>query len=444
MKKNKSIKIIVTIAYLFLLAGGILENSGLQLIGCAFLLGMIVISPIEKSILYVMAMIPNAAAYTVSDIGIGFLGISFLFLLIKVSGNKGKWYLRISTSIIAIGSYLLILSFLRVSKGNFYDFAVFIQTLFIVVAWYNILPSLKERNDIEMIDFFRFGCILMTIGMIVLYPFKTDTIGRFRAVLDDCNYTGGVCCFLLGISLLTYCYKLPLKKNTFFVFFAILSGLMTGSRGFLLSAGVLLLILILTRAFGKNTKKFIIVFFALIVLFGGLYVAGFGPAVSVYNNTIGRTETLSEDHKEGQFMDVTSGRLVLWAFYLDKATTDKSILYFGRGFQNYFEVENGGAGLAAHNMFISSIMGVGIIGTILIVLLYHKTLAHMGLKKIKGRIRVSFYALIFSITVNYFFLDGMLDARYVSYFAIMVILIQLYIDQQKIKSKNIIHSTIEF
>lgn len=440
MNKSISIKTIVTFAYLFLLAGGILENAALQLIGCAIILGMIIISPTDKSILYVMAMIPNAAAYTVSDIGIGFLGVSFLILLIKFCGNKCRWSLRISTSLITISLYLLLLSFLRVTNGNFYDFAVFIQTLFIVVAWYNILPLLKERKAIEMIDFFRFGCILMTIGMIVLYPVKTDTIGRFRAVLDDCNYTGGVCCFLLGISLLTYCYKLPLKKNTFFVYFAILSGLMTGSRGFLLSVGVLVLILLITRAFGKHTKKFIIAFFALIILFGGLYVAGFGPAVSVYNNTIGRTETLSEDHEEGQFMDVTSGRLVLWAFYLDKAITDKSILYFGRGFQNYFEEENGGAGLAAHNMFISSIMGVGIIGTILIILLYHKTLAHMGLKKVKGRIRISFYALILSITVNYFFLDGMLDARYISYFAIMVILIQLYLEQSK--SDN--HNNIEY
>lgn len=444
MNKSLSIKIIVTIAYMFLLAGGILVNTGLQLIGCCIILAMILISPDEKSILYIMAMIPNAGAYTVSAVGVGFLGISFLILLIKFCGNKRRWHLRVSTSLITISLYLLLISFLRVMYGNFYDIAIFIQTLFIVIAWYNILPSLKERKAIEMIDFFRFGCILMTIGMIVLYPFKTDTIGRFRAVLDDCNYTGGVCCFLLGISLLTYCYKLPLKKNSFFMFFAILSGLMTGSRGFLLSSGVLVLILLLTRSFGKNTKKFIIAFFALIVLFGGLYVAGFGPAVSTYNNTIGRTETLNENHTEGQFMDVTSGRLVLWAFYLDKATTDKSILYFGRGFNNYYMEETGGAGLPAHNIFIGSIMGVGIIGTILIILLYHKTLAHMGLKKIKGRIRVSFYALIFSITVNYFFLDGMLDARYVSYFAIMVILIQLYIDQQKIKSKNIIHSTIEF
>lgn len=434
MKKNISIKIIVSIAYLFLLAGGIIDNTGLQLIGCSIILGMILISPVDKSILYIMAMIPNAAAYTVSAVGVGFLGISFLILLIKFCGNKCRWYLRISTSLITISLYLVLLSFLRITNGNFYDFALFIQTIFIVVAWYNILPLLKKRRAIEMIDFFRFGCILMTIGMIILYPFKADTAGRFRAVLDDCNYTGGVCCFLLGISLLTYCYKLPLKHNTFYIFFAILSGLMTGSRGFLLSVGVLVLILLLTRSFGKHTKKFIIVFFVLLGLFGGLYIVGFSPAVSAYNNTIGRTETLNEEHVDGQFMDVTSGRLVLWAFYLEKAITDQSILYFGKGFQNYFKEENGGAGLAAHNMFISSIMGVGIIGTILIILLYHKTLAHIGLKKLKGRIKVSFYALILSITINYFFLDGMLDARYVSYFAIMVILIQLYLEQ--IKSDN--------
>lgn len=430
MNKNISIKIIISVAYLFLLAGGIIENTGLQLIGCSIILCMILISTTEKGILYVMAMIPNAAAYTVSSVGVGFLGLSFMILLIKVCGIKYKWYLKISTNLIAVSLYLLLLSILRVKDGNYYDFALFIQTLFIVVAWYNILPLLKKREAIEMIDFFRFGCILMTIGMIALYPFKTDNIGRFRAVLDDCNYTGGVCCFLLGISLLSYCYSLPLKNNNFYIFFAILSGLMTGSRGFLLSVGVLVLILLLTRSFGKHTKKFIGAFIVLLVFLGGLYLSGFGPAVSAYNNTIGRTEKLNAGHSEGQFMDVTSGRLVLWAYYINKVTEDKSILYFGRGFQNYFTEENGGAGLAAHNMFISSIMGVGLFGTFLIFLLYHKSIAYTGLKKVKGRIRISFYALILSITVNYFFLDGMLDARYVSYFAIMVILIQLYEEQQ--------------
>ncbi len=429
VKKNYSIIAIVSFSFLFLVAGGIIENAGFQLIGCAIILGMVTICPAEKGILYVMAMVPNAAAYTVSAVGVGFLGLSFLIILMKIIGNKCGWHLKVTTSFIFVGLYLLLLSSFRMLDGNYYDFALIIQTLIVVLAWCSILPFLRNNDAIEMINFFRFGCVLMTIGMILLYPFKEDTIGRFRAVLDDCNYTGGVCCVLLGISLLTYCYKLPLKKNMFYMLFAVVSGLMTGSRGFLLSVAVLLLLLLLTHSFGKYTKKFIIGFLLLLGLFWGLYLSGFGPAVSAYDNTIGRTVTLEEEHTDGQFMDVTSGRLVLWAYYLDKASNDQSIMYFGRGFQNYFEEENGGAGLAAHNMFISSIIGVGIIGTVLILLLYH-SIAYLGLRKVKRRIGLSFYSLILSITVNYFFLDGMLDARYVSYFAIMVILIQLYIEQQ--------------
>ena len=436
MKKYISQLIVITIAFLFLATGGIIENAILQFIGCAIILGMVVISPAEKGILYVMAMVPNAAAYTVSAVGVGFLGLSFLLLFFKFNENKRGRRLRIPEGVVVISIYLLSLSFMRIFEGNYYDFALFVQTLFVVVAWCSILPSLKNNNAIEMIKFFRFGCVLMTVGMILLYPFKEDTVGRFRAILDDCNYTGGVCFVLLGICLLTYCYKLPLKNNSFFMFFAIISGLMTGSRGFLLSVSVMLLILLLTRSFGKYTKKFIFAFFVLLGLFWGLYLSGFGPAVSAYDNTIGRTMTLKEEHTDGQFMDVTSGRLVLWAYYFDKASNDQSILYFGRGFQNYFMEENGGFGLAAHNMFVSSIMGVGIIGTILILIMYH-IIAGIGLRKVKRRIGLSFYSLIISITVNYFFLDGMLDARYISYFAIMVILIQLF-QQQKEYNNTII------
>lgn len=437
MKKYISQLIVITIAFLFLATGGIIENALLQFLGCAIILGMVVISPAEKGILYVMAMVPNAAAYTVSAVGVGFLGLSFLLLFFKFSQNKRGRRLSIPGFVVVIGIYLLSLSFMRIFEGNYYDFALFVQTLFVVVAWCSILPSLKNNNAIEMMEFFRFGCVLMTIGMILLYPFKEDTVGRFRAILDDCNYTGGVCCVLLGISLLTYCYKLPLKNNSFFMIFAVISGLMTGSRGFLLSVGVMLIILLLTHSFGRYTKKFVFSFFVLLGFFWGLYLSGFGPAVSAYDNTIGRTVTLEEEHTDGQFMDVTSGRLVLWAYYLDKASNDQSILYFGRGFQNYFEEENGGAGLAAHNMFVSSIMGVGIIGTILILIMYH-IIAGIGLRKVKRRIGLSFYSLILSITANYFFLDGMLDARYVSYFAIMVILIQLYLEQKEYNNTKMV------
>lgn len=429
MKKKNSIKVIVTIAFLFLLVGGIIDNPFLQLIGCVIILGMVAICPADKGILFVLAMVPNSAAFTVSAVGVGFLGLSFLLLLMKISGNKYGWHLRIPSTFVFVGLFLLLLSSLRMLDGNYYDFALFFQTLIVVLAWFSILPSLNQKDAIEIINYFRFGCILMTIGMIVLYPFKEDNIGRFRAVLDDCNYTGGVCCALLGISLLTYCYKLPLRKNPFYIFLAVVSGLMTGSRGFLLSATVLLLVLLFTNSFGRHTKKFILAFFVLLGFSGGLYLSGFGPAVFVYDNTIGRTVTLEEEHTDGQFMDVTSGRLVLWAYYFDKATNDQSILFFGRGFHNYDKEVNGGFGMVAHNMFLSSIMGVGIIGTVLIILLYH-SIANMGLRKVKKRIGMSFYSLIISVTVDYFFLDGILDARYVSYFAIMVILLQLYQEQR--------------
>lgn len=426
MKSDKSVKIRLALAYVFLMIGGVFEIPAIQAVGCLVLLFSIMSSPVEKSLLYIMAMVPNVAAYTITGIGSNFLGLSFLLLLFKILANKRMgWTLRITPMCVFTGFYLVALSLLRVLSGNFYDFALICQVIIVVISWLTILKSIPLFDCIKSIEFFRYGCVLMTIGMIFQYLFQEDGIGRFRAVLDDANYTGGVCCILLAIGLIAYCYKLPIKNNNRYILFAILSGLMTGSRGFMLSSAVALFVLLITKSFGKQTSKFIFSFLVLLAAFYGLYVVGFGPAVTVFDNTIGRTMTLEETHNDGDFMDVTSGRTILWAYYMTMALKDPSVFVFGRGFFNYFKEENGGFGLAAHNMYVSSIVGIGVIGTILILLLYFSIIRQYtwGLRR---RYVLSIMSMAFAIMICYFFLDGILETRFVTYFAMTVMLMKIY------------------
>lgn len=406
------------------MAAGSLAGVGLiQLFGFLIFLMFVISSNVRDGMAQIMILVPNIAVMSISS-GSGLLGLAFIIMIFKIISDRQN---RISIWPMCLISltYLLSLSFLRIFDGNYYDFALSVQVALVVVTWTSLLKKMSAKNAVEYIDFFRFGCLLMAMGMLIGYPFGEEQIGRFRAIGDDCNYTGAVMSVLLGVSLLTYCYKLPLKHNLFYMGLASLMGLATGSRGFMLSIAIILTILLFTRSFGKKSAKIVIVILFLMAVAYALYLAGVGPVVTLYDNTIGRTMELEENHKDGDFMDVTSGRTVLWAYYMAQALKDTSILYFGRGFNGYFLETNGGFGLAAHNMYVSSIVGIGVIGTVFVLLMYFSILK-FGFIKRYGRINWAFSSIIISLLVNYFFLDGMLELRLITYHAMVGIMMVIY------------------
>lgn len=420
---DKAMKARIAILY-FIMAVGSLTGVGLiQIIGFAVFLLFVFSSNIRDAMAQIMILVPNIAVMSISS-GSGLLGLAFGVIVIKLMvGSKSN--ISILPMCVVTLAYLFTISALRLFGGNIYDFALVGQVALVVVAWTSLLKYMSTEDAVKYIDFFRFGCLLMAVGMLIAYPFEQDPIGRFRAVGDDCNYTGAVMSVLLGISLLTFCYKLPLKHNLFYMALAALMGLATGSRGFMLSAAIIMMVLLFTRSFGKKSAKIVMVILFLMASVYALYLAGVGPVVTVYDNTIGRTIELEESHNDGDFMDVTSGRAVLWAYYMAQARKDPGILYFGRGFYNYFKEENGGFGLAAHNMYVSSIIGIGVIGTILVLIMYYSILKSGFIRKPR-RINWAFSSIIIALLVNYFFLDGMLELRLITYHAMVGMMLLIY------------------
>ena len=408
--------------FMILVVGAITDLWYIQIFAFAIFIFSVAISNVREGTALVMAMVPNIAIMSLSSIGL--LGLAFAVLLIKLSANR-KYGIHVKPVVLIILIYLLCLTATRLFNNNYYDFALMIQVAIVVITWTSLLKKATSEDALLFIDYFRYGCLLMSIGMLVSYPFEADPIGRFKAVLDDCNYTGAVMCVLLTVSLLTYCYKLPLKHNLFYMIVAIIMGLATGSRGFMLSTAIILVLLLLTKSFGKRTAKIVILALFLMAVVYGLYLYGFSPIMTIYNNTIGRTVDLQETHMEGDFMDATSGRSILWAYYLDEALKDNDIFLWGRGFYNYFLEANGGFGLAAHNMYISSIIGIGIIATVSVLLMYFSILKTNYFKRSK-KINIAFSSIIIALLVNYFFLDGMLEIRLITYHAIVALMMSIY------------------
>lgn len=422
-------KLFLFLDYMILVAGAITDLWYIQIFAFVIFLFYVSNSNVREGTALVMAMVPNIAVMSLSSIGL--LGLAFVVLLIKLSANQ-HYGIHVKPIVLIILAYLLSLTATRVFNNNYYDFALMIQVAIVVITWTSLLKKTTSGDALLFIDYFRYGCLLMSTGMLVSYPFEAEPIGRLKAVLDDCNYTGAVMCVLLAVSLLTYCYKLPLKHNMFYMIVALIMGLATGSRGFMLSTAIIFVLLLLTKSFGKRSAKIVLLALFLMAIVYGLYLYGFGPVVSVYDNTFGRTLELQETHKEGDFMDVTSGRSILWAYYMVKALKDIDVFLWGRGFYNYFLEENGGFGLAAHNMYVSSIIGIGIIATVLVLLMYFCILKTNFFKRTK-KINIAFSSIIIALLVNYFFLDGMLEIRLITYHAIVALMMLIH----KTKTLNI-------
>ena len=411
------------LVFLIMAAGALLKVWPVQLLGVSLFCFFIICANIKNGMAQIMAMVPNIAVMSIAS-GPGLLVLAFIILLIKISANK-QYGIKIWPICILIFFYLFCLSFTRLFNGNLYDFALICQVAIIVITWTSLLGKSTTEESLLFIDYFRFGCLLMSLGMLISYPFQVDAIDRFKAILGDCNYTEAVMCVLFGISLLTYCYKLPLKQNAFYMTLALIMGLATGSRGFMLSTAIILFLLLLTKSFGKKSAKIVLIALLLMAFVYVLYLANFSPVMTIYDNTFGRTMELEESHIEGNFMDATSGRSILWAYYMLEAMKDPSIFIFGRGFFNYHLEENGGFGLAAHNMYISSIIGIGIVGTFLVLIMYFNILKSGYIKK-HNKINIAFSSIIIALFINYFFLDGMLELRLITYHAMVVLLMLIY------------------
>ncbi len=421
-QKDFIIKALLLLVYMLLVAGAVFNLGYIQIFAFVVFLFFVMSSSIKVGMAQIMAMVPNIAVLSISSIGL--LGLAFAVILLKISADR-KYGINSKTVIIIILAYLLLLSIIRVFNHNYYDFALVIQVAIVVITWTSLLRKTSYNESLLYIDYFRYGCLLMALGMLISYPLQDNAIGRFKGVLDDCNYTGAVMCVLFAISLLSYCYNLPLKHNTFYMIVALLMGLATGSRGFLLSTVIILIILLLTKSFSKKSAKTVMIVLFLMAVTYIMYLYNFGPLMTFYNNTIERTVELQEGHVDGNFMDVTSGRSILWAYYMDEALKDSDILLWGRGFYNYHTESNGGFGLAAHNMYLSSIIGIGIIATILVLLMYYNILKTGFLRK-HHRINIAFSSIIVALLTNYFFLDGMLEIRLISYHAMVVLMMMIY------------------
>lgn len=392
----------------------------LRIIGCLLYFLFIFCLTITNAAKLLLMLAPNMAIIVLTNNGIGLFGLGYLIIIAKIVLNK-----KLNISLLMIVSSLLLLC-ISGSKvlinNNYYDFAIVSGVICSVTSWSIIDNYYNKINEFDCLSYyksFQFGCILLMLNMLIAVAFDKCLENRWRALNDDPNYTGFTLCIFLMCTLIVYCYRLPIKYNSCYMFFCTFMGLATGSRGFLLSVACGLLVLLLADVFGKREKRIIALIFLTLVTLFSLYSFRVSFIMNVYDATIGRTLNLLSNYETSAYMDFTSGRIFLWNYYMDMIRDNKEIFAIGRGFYNYHLLENGGYGQVAHNAYISSVIGLGIIGTFFLVLLYFSLVRNKysfnGSKKNKV-----FISIIISMLINMFFLDAILDFRLVIFLVTFV------------------------
>lgn len=200
------------------------------------------------------------------------------------------------------------------------------------------------------------------------------SVSRFSGLNGDPNYYGQL--IILAISFLITLAFMYLKTRKFklslicivSLIYLSFAGLKSGSKGYAVSLSIIFLLalyFILTEG-KKATSK--IKYFGLFLLIG--YILG----VFMYNYVLvpiieSRVNT-----------DLFTGRLEIWASYMQLFKQDPTIIILGTGFNNGLNVIKDifGKAEASHNLYIEILGDLGMIGIVTLLLFWRHATAMIG------------------------------------------------------------------
>lgn len=403
--------------YLFFVLGAVSNFIGFNLIAITLFLIGGTFFDVKKTVLLLVTITPNSMVVCLSNSSnVRLSGVFYTILFVRLILNN---YKVINTKILILLAGVVLICLSHIREVGIHDLALCVQIFIAIMTWIAILKRASKNFRYKIYLYFVLGIVLMFGGMLINKLIFDQS--RYVALLDDPNYTSVAFAVLFSMSLYFFINRFERKNNALILLFSVLGGLMTGSRAFLLSVGAVVLLYCLVGLKNKRVRLVFFISLAAILSFALAVILKVPFAVKVYDETIGRTFELQNSYHANAFMDITSGRLFLWKYYLNELFTNPSKIVFGFGL-NYYLVENGGYGLVAHNSIISGLMGFGVVGAPLIVCSYWficRIKSPIASKKISDKIIT--LSILLAVFVEYFFLDGLLDIRLSMYLSFFVI-----------------------
>lgn len=298
----------------------------------------------------------------------------------------------------------------------------------------NIREKLKKAFKEDSNKFFIFANILLGISIIsVFFSSSWEFVNGQRVLYGFCEsghkFSGNLC-FIVSIFLLYFVdKKIRILDLTYFgVIFGII--LLTGSRTYLISYLLILILLYYKKLRNYNTIKMIM---PLIIIIG-LYLL-------INSSIIARFTLMGENtYISDNFWEATSsGRLIWWKIDIE-AFADFNFFQkiFGRGFTYLYNLNltEYGLRISAHNDFITLLISTGLFGLIgYIIILKNWFFKIINKDEKNKKIDVIFTILIFIINAM---ISGVYGAQQYMFCNIMIslFLMEKNIENGKEKKKS--------
>ena len=343
----------------------------------------------KKPIRKFMILLSGLPFQAVTKLAVGVPSVSvllyFVFIIERVVETKGKVKGRMLLGVIGI----LLLQILATMRYNL-SASTFISTLLtILFATYAGL-SLKDSSD-PTETFVECGWVFGLSMLIDIYSVSAysqlpyyilrdkqlvlDRIGRFCALNGDPNYFGQLISVAFGLMVsmaIIYYRERNNKRCALCIILSVvfvLNGMRSISKGYAFAIAATILMCAWFIIMEKRSSNQRIIYFVLFVVIGI-------PLVYLLVDKIVlpivqmRSET-----------DLFTGRLGIWSMYGDMLESDPSIAFLGTGFsnaQNAIRMLTGHTA-AAHNLYIEVFCDLGIIGLIMVLLIWSDIFGNLKL-----------------------------------------------------------------
>ena len=374
--------------------------SALLFIGVSFL-------SIEKATILLFIICPNTYFIMIGSSAIcGYLAIVLLVRLLWINPRiKSKVFIPVVVFIIYVIMQAVMLDiYIRIVP--------FIKSLVFVLLFSLLYDCYSDRaKDLtnRICEAYIFGALMSCILSIALYiifgrrVISLSVFDRFTGLTKDPNYFSATLAFAFSLAL-TIC----LKKMKFSIIdivsilILVVTGLLTLSRGFLLTIVVVGIFCIISVLKTRGSKKIGLV---LGIIIGSLsLILILRSMQSVWNSFVAR---IHDDTYSGG-----SGRTDYWLLYLQRIGSSIIGIVFGNGPEKLL-VDSGYVRDVSHNTFLDLLYEFGILGS----LIYSTIYINFGnqLKSINNhfRIEIGYFLPLMAIVVSYSLLTALTGDNFV-------------------------------
>lgn len=338
------------------------NNIMFSIIGfCVLLTTAIFFKPFD-TLLIITFLLPNQRLLTLGS-NISIINVILLIVAVKIFAKGFGMQKSMKFLNIVVIIYCL---FISIYNMELFTLMVGFKTILLFYIFnYSIDYSITNQVAIKPIVFFLIGVVFL--GVMGFFLGEDLVIGAnerfYGGEVNNPNITSSQFSFGISLVILLGIFKLVRIKYLYvFMLVFLFFGLLTQSRSFLLSVGLIIIIYLLYKIDLKYIFKSLL---SLSIIFIVFQLSDLSTSNFLFNLIEAPVDRVLDPRKG----DVSAGRTILWLNYVNTIWNEPSALMFGKGMYN--TQEQYGFNQVAHNSIIETVAAIGVVGLFLFSALFY-------------------------------------------------------------------------